>query len=230
MKKTLIILVCLPLLFISCSNKTKKKGLKNKIESKSDLKLANINGNVKKYSIITYNPDSSTNLIQSFWYNKDGNTTQNKNIKFGTFGTKNKIVRETTFKTIYKESVKFKREHYLNDSLINELFYKYDKSGNIINNDTLRNTKRNEDGYIIELEQNYNEYYKISYKYFKENGLVKEKKSNGIYVNNNDTMFFSQLSTYDNFDKYNNWTRRKFINLEDSSILTFSEIKIEYYD
>ena len=66
------------LLFISFSNKTKKKGLKNKIESKSDLKLGNINGNVKKYSIISYNADSSTNVIQSFWYNKDGNTTQNK--------------------------------------------------------------------------------------------------------------------------------------------------------
>ena len=226
MKKLLLILLCLPILFISCSNKTKKKGLKNKIESKSDLKLANINGNVKKYSIISYNLDSSTNVIQSFWYNKDGNTTQNKNINF----RQNKIVVETTFKTIYKEGVKFKVEHYVNDSLRNASLHKYDKSGNIINNDTLRNIKRNEDGYIIELEQNYNVYSKISYKYFKENGLVKERIINGIEVYNNDTTFFNQLEVYDNFDKYSNWTRSKLINYEDSSIIKFSEIKIEYYD
>ena len=158
MKKLILILLCLPLVY-SCGDKEKKKELKNKIESKCDLKIENINGNVKKYSIIKYNPDSSTNVIQSFWYNKDGNITQNKNIQFGKFGTKNKLVRDTTLKIIYKEGVKFKREHYLNDSLINESFYKYDKSGNIINNDTLRNAKRNEDGYIIEYEQNYYPYY-----------------------------------------------------------------------
>ena len=49
MKKLLLLLLCLPL-FYSCGEK--KKELKNKIESKSDLKIENINGNVKKYSII----------------------------------------------------------------------------------------------------------------------------------------------------------------------------------